>query len=386
MKLISNVFLAFGLALFVCASQANAQQTAANKPSAKTEPQVSPEKSDAPAADLVTQGKALYRTAKFKLALAKFEAALTQEPENDEALGLAGETAFRLDSQAAARDYFLKRAELPGQKDSVKAYSYHRAAMTCWREAHDLVAKYTELKSGKATHHLPESSQQDVSEIIANGIEYATRAVNLRSSFADAYNIRNLLHSEAALAAGDEAEAKNHWQKSLDDVRMALSMAKPLVDNRAADSADFNLPTVRVSEFSRTKEEEDQQSDEMLKVMEGGKPLKRVQPIFPTSRPAKPGEPIETVVKSPSTSGKVKVEILVSTEGKVIFSHIIDGRSDLNSAAILAARGWTFEPAMLDGQPVQLSGVISFEIKPVRAQAPPPSSAAPTTTTPPKKP
>ncbi len=370
MKLISNVFLVLGLMVFACANQARAQQTAANKPATKADPQVSPEKSDAPAAELVSQGKALYRTAKFKLALAKFEAALTQEPDSDEALGLAGETAFRLDSQAAARDYFLKRAELPGQKDSVKAYSFHRAAMTCWREAHDLVAKYTELKNGKAGHHLPESTQHDVSELISNGIEYATRAVSLRSSFADAYNIRNLLHSEAALAANDDAEAKNHLQKSLDDVRMALSMAKPVTDNKALESADFNFPTIRISEFSRTKEEEDQQLDDMLKMIEGGKPLKRVQPIFPTTRPAKPGEPTEIAAKSSSVSGKVKVEILVSTEGKVIFSHIIDGRSDLNSAAILAARGWTFEPAMLDGQPVQISGVISFDLKKVAAPAP----------------
>ncbi|MEK7829891.1 MAG: hypothetical protein AAB401_02335, partial [Acidobacteriota bacterium] len=205
-----TILMALGLILFAWQNQAAAQQSAGNKPEPKVEQQTKEEKSDLPAAELTAQGKALYRTARFKLALAKFEAALKQEPDNDEALGLAAETAFRLDSQAAARDYFLKRADLPGQKDSVKAYSYHRAAMTCWREAHDLVAKYIEVKGGRVTHNLPESTQQEVSEVITNGIEYATRALGLRASFADAYNVRNLLHAEAALAANDEATAKNH--------------------------------------------------------------------------------------------------------------------------------------------------------------------------------
>ena len=359
-----TILLAMGLTLFSLQNPISAQTPASNKPVA---PKAEQEQSDLPASELVAQGKALYRTAKFKLALAKFEEALKKEPDNDEGLGLAAETAFRLDSQAAARGYFLKRAELGGQKDTVKAYSYHRAAMTCWRESHDLVAKYTELKNGQAINNLPESTQREVSETISSGIEYATRAVNLRNDFADAYNIRNLLHAEAALAATDGTVAKDHWKKSQDDLRMAQTLAKPSYTDK--DSADFNFPTVRISEFSRTKEEQDQQTDEMLKVIEGGKPVKRVQAKFPKSLPAKPND-VDNATKNNFASGKVKIEVLVSTDGKVIFSHVIDGRSDLNGAAILAARGWTFEPAMLDGQPVQITGVISFDVKKPAAQTP----------------
>ncbi|HMV51965.1 MAG TPA: energy transducer TonB, partial [Blastocatellia bacterium] len=75
--------------------------------------------------------------------------------------------------------------------------------------------------------------------------------------------------------------------------------------------------------------------------------------------------------------GKVKVEVLVSTDGKVIFTHVVDGRSDLNGAAIVAARSWTFEPAMLDGQPVQVSGVITFDMKPGRAKSAPAPAKTP---------
>jgi TonB family protein len=64
------------------------------------------------------------------------------------------------------------------------------------------------------------------------------------------------------------------------------------------------------------------------------------------------------------TPGKVKVEVLISATGEVVFGHIVDGRPDLNGAAILAARAWKFEPAKFEGKQVQVSGMITFDMKP----------------------
>jgi len=328
---------------------------------------------------LIAQGKALFRTVKLAQALAKFEAALKQEPDNDEALGLAAETAFRLDRQAAARGYFVRRAEAPGQKESVKAFCYQRVAMTHWREAHDLVAKFAEIKPGggqnKVVYSLPEESLRQAMEGIRKGIEYATRAVGIREDFADAYNARNLLHAEAALAAADEGQAKEHREKSLDDLRMAFATGRAAYDSKN-DIADFNQPTLRISEIPRTKTEDGAIEDPMMKVIEGGKVLKRVPAVFPAARPSRPAaDPNAPSAAAASTASQIKVEVLVSTDGKVIFTHIVEGRSDLNPAAIVAARGWTFEPAMFEGQPVQLSGVISFDVRPPAPK--PPATTAP---------
>ncbi len=384
-----NFFVTLGLSLLVCLTQMSLAQSPSNNSTTKSASANKPEASITPvtqdsaetAAELVIQGKALYRTAKFRQALTKFEAALKQEADNDEALGMAAETAFRLDSQAAARDYLMRRAEISGQKESVKAYCYHRIAMTYWREAHDLVAKYAEIEDGKVSYNLPDGSRQEATEDINNGIEYASRTLNLRAGFADAYNIRNLLYAEAALIAADEEKAKSYRQKSLDDLRAAISLAIP-ADSKAAE-ADFNYPTIRISEVPRTKEEEQQFADEMMKVIEGGKPIKRVHAIFPSVRSSR-SDPSNKGVTSDGSAvslgtgrgaltaaylpGTVKVEVLVSTEGKVIFTHIIDGRSDLNGAAIVAARSWNFEPAKFEGQPVQVSAVISFDLKPGRGR------------------
>ncbi|HMV82684.1 MAG TPA: energy transducer TonB [Blastocatellia bacterium] len=353
------------------------------------------EKPEVPVADLIAQGKTLYRTAKFRPALTKFEAALKQEPENDEALGLAAETAFRLDSQASAREYFTRRAELASQRESVKAYCFQRVAMTCWREAHDLIAKSAELKEGEIAYNLAEDAKSEAQTKIDEGLKHAERALELRHDFADAYNIRNLLYAEAALAAGSEEKAEEYRRKSLEDLHMALTMSRP--ESKNTDAADFNVPTIRISEFAQEKDGDEKLAGAMLKSIEGGRPVKRLAATFPSVRPSKtatdPKDPSGTGVTAEGGAyslgtgrgaltaayapGKVKVEVLVSTDGKVIFTHVVDGRSDLNGAAIVAARSWTFEPAMLDGQPVQVSGVITFDMKPGRAKSAPAPAKTP---------
>jgi tetratricopeptide (TPR) repeat protein len=340
-------------------------------------------KSDPSVAQLVEQGKTLYRAQKFKPALAKFEAALKLEPENDEALGLAAVTAFRLDDQPQSRGYFTRRAALPKQTNSVRAFSYYRVSLTYWREVHDLVAKFAGIKEGKVVVAIPEENRADVRSKIEKGLEYTGKALAISENFAEAHNVRNLLRAEAALAAGDKDEARDHRKQSVESLRRAMELSKPPA--KGSDVADFSLPTIRVSEFAHTDEEENKIEDPMKKLITGGKPVKRTEAVFPGARPAK-----STKQKDPSakgvtadggayslgagrgaltaayTPGIVKVEVLISAAGDVVFAHVVDGRHDLNSSAVMAAREWKFEPAKFEGKPVQVSGVITFDMKPER--------------------
>jgi len=348
----------------------------AQKPAPGAKPNLS-------AAQFVEQGKTLYRAQQFKLALARFEAALKLEPENDEALSLAAATAFRLDLQAQSRDYFIRRAALNGQKDSVKAFSYYRTALTYWREVHDLVAKFVEVEENRVTAAVPEQDREDVRSGIANGLEYADKALAIMDDYAEAQNVKNLLHAEAALSADSEEEADAHRRRSAECLRRAIELSKSLAGAKAGDVADFSAPTVRVSEFAQTDEEEDKIKDPMKTLITGARPVKRTDAVFPGVGPAKAGNQDDPSAKGLTKDGGayslgagrgaltaayapgiVKVEVLVSVTGDVVFAHVVDGRSDLNGAAILAARAWKFEPAKFDGKPVQVSGMITFDMKP----------------------
>jgi len=340
-------------------------------------------KSNLSVAQLIAQGKALYRAQRLKPALAKFEAALKLDPENDEALSLAAVTAFRLDLQPQSRDYFVRRADLKGQKDSVKAFSYYRVALTYWREAHDLVAKFAGIKGNKVLVTTPELNREDIRSGINKGLEYADKALAILENFAEAHNVKNLLNAEAALSADSEGMADAHRRQSVGSLRRAIELSKAPAGAKGGDVADFSLPTIRVSEFAHTDEEESKIEDPMKTLITGGRPVKRMQATFPGARPAKAGNQDDPSAKGVTKDGGayslgagrgaltaayapgiVKVEVLVSSAGDVVFAHVVEGRSDLNGEAILAARAWKFEPAKFEGKQVQVSGMITFDMKP----------------------
>ena len=359
----------------------------APKPPAAQKPAPTP--ASAPAqtltpAELIQQGRTLYKAAKYKPALAKFEEALKQAPESDEALGLAAVTAYRLDLQTQARDYFLKRAQLPSQKESVKAFCYYRASLSYWRIVHDLVARFCEYRDDRFVSVIPDQYELDVRYGIQNGLDYADRALQITKNFAEAYNVKNLLHSEASFVAETLEQAEAQRAQANEALRRAIELSKPAA---ASETADFTAPTLRIAEIPVKKEDEGKFQDLALKSVTGGKPLKRVQPVFPSIRAPKNREaadPAATGVTADggATSlgggrgaltaayapGKVKIEVLISTRGEVVFTHVVDGRSDLRGVAVLSARSWKFEPTLFEGKPIQVSGIISFNLKPGASQ------------------
>ena len=59
-------------------------------------------------------------------------------------------------------------------------------------------------------------------------------------------------------------------------------------------------------------------------------------------------------------SGSVSVEVMVAPDGHVEAVRGVSGHPMLMAAALEAARGWRFEPTLLNGTPVRVSGVIVF--------------------------
>lgn len=349
------------------------------------------------AKDLVEQGKQFYRTSKLPQALKKFTDALKLEADNDEALGLAAITAFRLGNYEQSRELFGRRLALPAQKDSVKAYCHYWTALAHWREAHERLAMRGEVTDGKVVYKVSEKDADDISADVRQGLEHAANAVKIKPDYAAAHNVTNLLHAEAAILAGvsDERRAENERRAALDALRQAIKFFKPATPAR--ETADFGAPTIRVGEFARTKDEIGKVDDPMMKEIEGGQPVTQFAASLPALRPAKqadnPNDPSASGVTSEGgaysvgrgrgalnaayAGGKVKVEVLVSTAGNVVFARVVDGRADLNGPALAAAKRWKFSPAKFEGQPVQVNGVISFTLKPGAAK---PAAPKPTPT------
>jgi TonB family protein len=79
-----------------------------------------------------------------------------------------------------------------------------------------------------------------------------------------------------------------------------------------------------------------------------GKAIGKPQPVYPP------------IAKAARAQGVVTVQIIVDEEGYVIAANAVSGHPLLQYAAVLAARQARFTPTLLEGQPVKVSGVITY--------------------------
>jgi len=82
-----------------------------------------------------------------------------------------------------------------------------------------------------------------------------------------------------------------------------------------------------------------------------GKATSLPQPVYPR------------VARRAGISGRVVVQVLISKSGDVISASAFSGPALLRPAAVRAARRAKFSPTLLSGQPVTVSGVLTYDFK-----------------------
>lgn len=73
-----------------------------------------------------------------------------------------------------------------------------------------------------------------------------------------------------------------------------------------------------------------------------------------------PKPPYPPAAKAVRASGSVSVQVLIDENGSVVSASAVSGHPLLRAAAASAARGARFSPTKLSGQPVKVSGVITY--------------------------
>jgi protein TonB len=66
------------------------------------------------------------------------------------------------------------------------------------------------------------------------------------------------------------------------------------------------------------------------------------------------------IAKQAHASGTVVVQVTIDENGNVISAHAVSGHPLLQGVAVAAARGARFSPTKLSGQPVKVTGVITY--------------------------
>lgn len=73
-----------------------------------------------------------------------------------------------------------------------------------------------------------------------------------------------------------------------------------------------------------------------------------------------PTPPYPPIAKQAHASGTVTVQVTIDENGNVISARAVSGHPLLQAAAVGAARGARFSPTKLSGQPVKVTGVITY--------------------------
>jgi TonB family protein len=79
-----------------------------------------------------------------------------------------------------------------------------------------------------------------------------------------------------------------------------------------------------------------------------GKAISKPAPVYPA------------VARAARASGTVTVQVLIDESGKVVSARAVGGHPLLQQAAVQAAYGARFAPTILSGQPVKVTGVLTY--------------------------
>ena len=77
-----------------------------------------------------------------------------------------------------------------------------------------------------------------------------------------------------------------------------------------------------------------------------------------------PKPPYPAIARAAHAGGTVTVQVVIDENGNVISAHAVSGHPLLQAVAVAAARSARFSPTKLSGQPVKVSGVITYNFVP----------------------
>ncbi|MBD0372000.1 MAG: tetratricopeptide repeat protein [Pyrinomonadaceae bacterium] len=155
----------------------------------------------------------------------------------------------------------------------------------------------------------------------------------------------------------------------------ASSTAMPTASNNSSSNTPLTRKTASTSESPQPPKSSKQEKPKQEKPRQSQQ-VAQPQPSQPIN-PPKDGQPLDVgslvekatqkiapsypaTAKTARVQGLVKVFITVDENGQVSKIERTDGPSLLRIAAETAARQWKFQPVLIDGKPIRMTGYISF--------------------------
>lgn len=90
------------------------------------------------------------------------------------------------------------------------------------------------------------------------------------------------------------------------------------------------------------------------------KPVRLTSSVLTGKAVNKPAPAYPAIAKAAGVQGSVTVQVLIDEQGRVLDAKVASGHPLLRQAAVQIAYKWKFTPTVLNGEPVKVTGVVTY--------------------------
>jgi TonB family protein len=270
---------------------------------------------------------------------------LQRDPRDEDAYRETLSLYGQMKQDDKARELLLWRANDFSAPNEKRAEAFVALAGKQWQCSFDITEqpankKTAETPAGVSTVYTPPADQGELiraRQCVTEGMQLVEQAVGLDPRNQNALSYKaNLLREASKLAEmeGDAAQ-KAEYDRQFKEALEAAGGRKV----EPGQQAEPGLVAPAAAEAKGAS------------VMGGvlnGKAVSKPAPEYPE------------IARAARAQGVVTVQIIVDEEGNVVSARAVSGHPLLQQAAVAAARQAKFSPTRLSGQPVKVSGVVTY--------------------------
>ena len=280
-------------------------------------------------------------------AVAAYRDILAKDPTNDDAFKAIAFLYGQMKQDDKMQEHLLARANDFSAPNEKRAEVFTILASRQWRCAYDV----TERQENKTTENVQDKPvvrykmPADAGDLIrarqcvTEGLSLAEQAAALDPKSANALSYKaNLLREAAKLSEmeGDAAQKAAYERQYEEASESHKRLSAEAAQKAHAEGAIVPAPAAQGGKA--------RVSGGVL----NGKAISKPMPAYPPDAKAK------------GVQGTVTVRVLIDEQGRVAEAEAVSGQALLREAAVAAARGARFPPTLLSGQPVKVSGVLTY--------------------------
>lgn len=303
--------------------------------------------------------------AKGEEAVEAYRQLLAKAPLNDEPFNTIVNLYRQMGNEEKARATQLERAGDANLPPAKRAGIYARMLGEDWQCAYDITEKKdnkeTVQQADKVTitYKMPADSSEfyKARQCVTRGLEVAEYALQLSPQNARAWSHKANLFRESAKLAEMEGDAS---QKEAAEGQYKDAMAE---HQRLSGGNPRMKEVVGVYPGTATPGDASDKpvtSDPNAPPTGKGAKAPIAAGILNGKAVSKPAPAYPQAAKDSGVSGTVTVQVTIDEEGNVIAAVAISGHALLREAAEAAARQARFSPTQLSGQPVKVTGLVTY--------------------------